>query len=63
MKCPNCNNDKTLVTNTAGLDHIVWRSRKCDACGFVFSTSEVQDEPIGYTVGELKYMVRDRSNK
>lgn len=61
MTCPKCGDEKTNVTNTVAVKTIVWRQRKCSACGYSFATSEQEDEPIGITVAGLKERANDRS--
>ena len=46
MKCPECQQPRSSVVRTATLDTVVWRTRRCDQCGFEWRTSEQQDEPL-----------------
>lgn len=42
MRCPECGSSKIFVINSRPRDGInaVWRRRKCNSCGYAWSTLE-----------------------
>lgn len=42
MHCPECGSSQIFVTNSRHRDGInaVWRRRKCNSCGYAWSTLE-----------------------
>lgn len=64
MNCPKChhfNTSKVLIT--VPTDTAVWRVRKCDICGHKWSTGEMEDEPAGETVEQLRNRVSYANKK
>lgn len=67
MKCPNCEFLHTKVIDSRCVADNVVRKRRCDECGFVFHTEELEilDDAIRdkYWNEYYKMLYKDRSNK
>jgi len=60
MKCPKCGENRDGVANSFGEKTIIWRERICKACGHKWTTSEMEDEPVGITIAGLRTRARGK---
>jgi transcriptional regulator NrdR family protein len=46
VHCPSCGSGRTSVRDTRPRDHVIWRKRRCRACGENFSTYEFTEAEV-----------------
>lgn len=61
MDCLKCNG-ATKVTDSRRVDHMVYRTRKCLACGYVFHTKEIQTNKDGINKFYAEFREQHRSH-